>query len=89
MSMSTEQKFGDTLNSDEAPESVTTDARAPDHNRIESHTLLRSDAAGARHVLIAEAAYRKSQQRDFAPGDDWQDWFAAEREVDALLDPNL
>jgi hypothetical protein len=51
--------------------------------------LLRSGAADARHVLIAEAAYLRSQQRGFAPGDEWQDWFEAEREVDALLDPDL
>jgi hypothetical protein len=70
------------------------DAAAPtapraDDNRIESHTLARNDSADARHLLIAEAAYRRAQERGFAAGEDWQDWFAAEREIDGLLDPDL
>jgi hypothetical protein len=36
--------------------------------------------------LIAEAAYRKAEKRGFVDGYDLQDWFAAEREVDAILD---
>jgi Protein of unknown function (DUF2934) len=62
---------------------------ATDGNRIESGILARSSSRSARHALIAEAAYNKAQQRGFTPGDDWHDWFAAEREVDALLDPDL
>ena len=34
-----------------------------------------------RQVRISQVAYYKAQQRDFAPGHDWEDWFAAEREV--------
>ena len=41
-----------------------------------------------RHALIAEAAHRNAQTRGFAAGEEWQDWFAAEREVDGLLDPD-
>jgi hypothetical protein len=51
--------------------------------------LAQSNCANARHTLVAEAAYQRAQQRGFAAGEDWQDWFAAEREVDALLDPDL
>jgi len=58
-------------------------------NRIESHSLSRSESASARYQLIAERAYRKAEQRGFAADADWQDWFDAEREVDALLDPDL
>jgi hypothetical protein len=60
-----------------------------DDNRIESHTLARKNSADARHSLIAEAAYRKAQERGFVAGEEWQDWFAAEREIDGLLDPDL
>lgn len=35
--------------------------------------------------LIAEAAYFRAEQRDFAPGQELDDWLAAEIEVDALL----
>ena len=34
--------------------------------------------------MIAEAAYYRAQKRGFAPGADLEDWFAAEREIDAL-----
>ena len=57
-----------------------------DDNRVESHSLARKNSAAARHSLIAEAAYRRAQQRGFAAGEDWQDWFAAERETDGLPD---
>jgi len=32
-------------------------------------------------MRISKIAYFKAQQRGFAPGHDWEDWFAAEREV--------
>ncbi len=35
--------------------------------------------------LIAEAAYFRAEQRDFAPGQELEDWLAAEIEVDALF----
>jgi hypothetical protein len=66
------------------------DAAPPtDGNRIESHTLAAANSADARHALIAEAAYHRAKKRGFGAGEDWQDWFAAEREVDALLDRDL
>jgi hypothetical protein len=37
-----------------------------------------------RESRIAEAAYLRAQQREFAPGCELDDWFAAEKEVDAL-----
>jgi hypothetical protein len=42
-----------------------------------------------RHSLITEAAYHQAPKRGFAAGEDWQDWFAVEHEVDGLLDPDL
>ena len=35
--------------------------------------------------LIAEAAYYKAEQRDFAAGCEMGDWIEAEAEIDALL----
>jgi hypothetical protein len=35
--------------------------------------------------MIAESAYLRAERRGFAPGHEAEDWFAAEREVDALL----
>jgi len=38
--------------------------------------------------MIAEAAYLRAERRGFAPGGEHEDWMAAEREVDALLNAN-
>jgi hypothetical protein len=39
-----------------------------------------------RRRLIAEAAYFRAEQRGFAPGQELEDWLAAEIEIDTLLD---
>jgi hypothetical protein len=57
-----------------------------DGNRIDSHTLARKNFADAHHSLIAEAAYEK---RDFGAPEVWQNWFAAQCEIDGLVDPDL
>ncbi len=38
-----------------------------------------SDVAEHGHADIAEAAYRRAEQRQFEPGHDLEDWLAAER----------
>src|SRR5687767_10420912 len=38
-----------------------------------------------RDGLISVAAYYRSEQRNFAPGFELEDWLAAEAEIDALL----
>jgi Protein of unknown function (DUF2934) len=40
----------------------------------------------ARHRMIAEAAYYKAAERNFATGDPKSDWLKAEVEIDANLD---
>lgn len=35
--------------------------------------------------MVAEAAYYRARQRDFAGGDEVADWLAAERQVDEQL----
>jgi hypothetical protein len=39
----------------------------------------------ARRALIAQSAYLRAERRGFAPGQEVEDWLAAEAEVDALL----
>ncbi len=39
--------------------------------------------ADERHRRICELAYRRAEQRGFAPGSEVEDWLEAEREVDA------
>jgi hypothetical protein len=41
--------------------------------------------AEARRAMIAEHAYLRAERRGFAPGQEAEDWLAAETEVDALL----
>ena len=36
-------------------------------------------------LSIAEAAYLRAERRGFSPGQETDDWLAAEAEVDALL----
>ena len=38
-----------------------------------------------RHALIAEAAYFRAERRHFAPGHEFEDWLAAEVEVERAL----
>jgi hypothetical protein len=35
-------------------------------------------------ALIAEAAYHRAEKRGFAPGQELDDWLAAEKEIEAL-----
>jgi Protein of unknown function (DUF2934)/alpha-1,4-glucan branching enzyme GlgB, N-terminal domain/Carbohydrate-binding module 48 (Isoamylase N-terminal domain) len=42
-----------------------------------------SMSAEERRAQIAQAAYLRAQQRQFAPGHELEDWLAAEREIDA------
>jgi hypothetical protein len=54
----------------------------PADDRIASGSVLTESPSGTdRQARIAKVAYYKAQQRGFAPGHDWEDWFAAEREV--------
>jgi hypothetical protein len=39
--------------------------------------------AAERHQRICDLAYRRAEQRGFAPGNEVDDWLDAEREVDA------
>lgn len=48
---------------------------------VKSVQLLGED----RRRLIAEAAYFRAEQRGFVPGQEIEDWLAAELEVDALF----
>lgn len=53
-------------------------------NAIESNVVKEHEpSAEERYKRIAEAAYRRAEARDFAPGREIEDWLAAEREVDA------
>jgi hypothetical protein len=59
--------------------------QVPADNRIESSSVVAGSPSWTdRQVRISQLAYYKAQQRGFAPGHDWEDWFAAEREVTEL-----
>lgn len=42
-----------------------------------------------RYRMIAEAAYFRAEQRGFSPGNELDDWLAAEIEIDVLLEQEL
>jgi hypothetical protein len=47
--------------------------------RLVAHRLTPEE----RHRRISELAYKRAEQRGFAPGGEQDDWMEAEREVDA------
>jgi len=60
--------------------------RAPRSRKSpEPPTLRARIAPETRRALIAEAAYLRAERRGFVPGQETDDWLAAEAEVDALL----
>jgi hypothetical protein len=48
-------------------------------------TLTRFVGPEHRAALIAEAAFFRAEKRGFSPGNEVEDWLAAESEVDAKL----
>jgi len=42
-------------------------------------------SAAQREAMIREAAYFRAERRAFARGDELEDWFAAERQIDGAL----
>jgi uncharacterized protein YbbK (DUF523 family) len=44
-----------------------------------------SPSSGDHHTLLAEAAYRRAEQRGFAAGHELEDWLAAEAEMNQRL----
>jgi hypothetical protein len=78
----------DALNpADTAPVPDNSTARRPARSRKSpAETPPRTQLTPeTRHALIAEAAYLRAERRGFAPGQETDDWVAAEAEVDALL----
>lgn len=64
-----------------SPLNTTEPTQKRGDNRIERSSLVGGFPRDAnREERISRRAYYKAQQRDFEPGHDWEDWFAAERE---------
>lgn len=65
--------------------------RAPATRRRASSRSRAATVGGAsapeasRHEMIALVAYYRAQSRGFAPGGEFEDWIAAEAEVDGRL----
>ncbi len=70
----------------EAPPPTPTASRRGTSIRSATLTAKRTALVGEdRRRLIAEAAYFLAERRGFAPGQELEDWLAAEIEVDALF----
>ncbi|HEY6484437.1 MAG TPA: DUF2934 domain-containing protein [Steroidobacteraceae bacterium] len=65
-----------------APAASPQRARKPTGNPAGNPVRVADDI---RRAMIAEAAYLRAERRDFATGNEEEDWLAAEAEVDALL----
>lgn len=60
-----------------------TEGKAMDVTTGNSQTVF---SENERRRMIAEAAYFRAARRGFAPGGELEDWLAAEREVNALIE---
>ena len=60
-------------------------AKAQPTGKTMRRAVTRGASAQKRYEMIAEAAYFRAADRDFAPGHEIEDWLAAEKEVEQLL----
>jgi Protein of unknown function (DUF2934) len=58
-------------------------ARAPQASQSNKAATTTELSESERNQQISLCAYFRAEQRGFAPGHMWDDWLAAEREVDA------
>jgi Protein of unknown function (DUF2934) len=63
------------------PKTTTRSAAGAEPVKESSPSLHPNDSS--REARISEAAFFKAAARAFAPGHEWDDWLAAEKEVDA------
>ena len=77
----------DALSSADASSLTDSSTRRPLRSRKspEPPTLRARVTAETRRALIAEAAYLRAERCGFLPGQETDDWLAAEAEVDAFL----
>ena len=69
---------------EKAPQQPAPKERPLEEKGVSLQNLARVSAE-QRLAMIREAAYFKAEARNFAPGNDDQDWADAEREIDELL----
>ena len=58
---------------------------APAKTAVRKKTAPAVPSQGERDTMVRMAAYFRAEQRGFAPGNEWEDWLAAEAEIDALV----
>jgi DUF2934 family protein len=63
----------------------STRSAAPRVARVPGRATRLDVSPQERQRMIEEAAYYRAQQRGFAPGNEVEDWIAAETEIDGLL----
>jgi len=64
-----------------------TKAQAKPTAKVKTAKLVSASGASdqERYEMIAEAAYFRAADRNFAPGHEIDDWVAAEKEIDLML----
>jgi Protein of unknown function (DUF2934) len=72
--------FEDATNTDDSTDVTSDGADTPKAVFVGEQIVFKD-----RDSRIAEAAYRRAQDRGFTPGYELDDWLAAEKEIDALL----
>lgn len=68
-----------------SPGKIPMEAESRD-NQVISHSIAAATLSPEeRHLRISIAAYRRAETRGLAPGGELEDWLAAEREVDEVI----
>jgi hypothetical protein len=70
---------------------LPTEQRSSRNSSIETIADLNQVGVSAeeRHLLISEAAYFRAEDRGFVPGQELDDWLAAEIQIDNLMQTGL
>jgi hypothetical protein len=68
-----------------SPDKIPRETESRD-NEVISHSIAAATLSPEeRHLRIRIAAYRRAETRGLAPGGELEDWLAAEREVDEVI----
>ena len=65
----------------------TAKAAAPAKAAVRKQVARAVPTQAQRDEMVRMAAYFRAEQRGFTPGNEWEDWLAAEAEISAFVQP--
>ncbi len=71
-----------------APKKAASRSSAPSTETTSPPVSPVNISAEERWRMVATAAYHRAEKRGFEPGQEREDWLAAEKQIDAILKPS-